>query len=134
MRTTVGQTLAAVGQTDAGSAAPAVEAVLDVGFRCALFCPVALLDGEVVAGLLGLAVASLATDQRGPVRSACMLLSRLCQDVVRSGSERLPVVAAWFGGSAGASGGGNEAVVAIFKAASSTGAKELVPKMTQVPR
>jgi hypothetical protein len=131
VRTVVGQTLGAVGQTDAGAAAQAIEGMLDVGFRCALFCPMALGDSEVVNGLLGLAVASLALDQRGPLRSACMLLMRLCQDISRSGGASLPAVAGWLAGTAG-EGGGMGAVFGIFRAATQTSSRESLPKMTQV--
>lgn len=130
VRTVVGRTLAAVSTTDAGGAAQAVEGVLDVGFRCALFCPSALRDSEVANGLLELAVACLGMDQRGPLRSACMLLGRLCQDIGRGGSSSLPAVSEWFVGTEEV--GGIRSAFSMFRAATQTSSGESLPKMMQV--
>lgn len=130
VRAVVGQTLAAVGGTDAGGAAQAVEGLLDVGFRCALFCPTALRDPEVANGVLELAVACLAMDQRGPLRSACMLLGRLCQDISRGGASALPAIGEWFIGAEKV--GGIRSVFSIFCAAAQTSSQESLPRMIQV--
>lgn len=130
VRAVVGQTLAAVGGADIGSAAQAIEGLLDVGFRCTLFCPTALRDKEVANGLLELAVASLAMDQRGPLRSACMLLGRLCQDISRGGATALPAVGEWFAGTEQV--GGLRSAFAMFCAAAQTASQESLPRMMQV--
>ena len=130
VRTVVGRTLMALSGTDPGDAAPAVEGILDVGFRCALFCPVALRDSEVANGLLELAVACLAMDQRGPLRSACMLLGRLCQDISRGGASALPAVSQWFVGTE--AHGGIRSAFSMFCAAAQTSSRESLPKMIQV--
>ena len=130
VRTVVGQTLMALSGTDPGDAAPAIEGILDVGFRCALFCQVALRDSEVANGLLELAVACLAMDQRGPLRSACMLLGRLCQDVLRGGASALPAVGQWFVGTE--THGGIRSAFSMFRAATETSSRESLPKMIQV--
>lgn len=117
-------TLAAAAQSDAASSSAATAAALDVGFRCAMFCQQALLDADYVRELLQTAVASLATDQREPARSACMLLPRLCRDV---GNGELPTVAAWFASASGSAG-----VADIFVAAATTGFLDLVPKLLAI--
>ena len=117
-------TLAAAAQSDAASSSAATAAALDVGFRCAMFCQQALLDADYVRELLRTAVASLATDQREPARSACMLLPRLCRDV---GNGELPTVAAWFASASGSAG-----VADIFVAAATTGFTDLVPKLLAI--
>jgi hypothetical protein len=93
--------------------------------RAVLFCKTALRDPPTLDGLLRLATASLSLDQRGPPRTACALLARLCGELMGANAGALPPsVGGWLGGP-----GGIEVALALLGGAARTGAADLVPRM-----